>query len=161
MKAKSYRKSKGMTFVETMAAMVILLITLLGAMGYRYFSTSEARGSDVHNTAARLGLMLIEGWKGYSGDMDYAPETVYSSVKGISISTHAFGPPAPTGFKKFGNYHILSNDAHYYATLSYKDATLTEPQLLNVEVSWITDYKAWGSERTDYEAIKMSTYADY
>jgi len=161
MKAKRYWKSKGMTFVETMMALVILLITMLGAMGYRYYSTGEARGADVHNTAARLGLMLIEGWKGYCGDLDYAPETVYSSLTEISISRNGFGPQAATGFHKFGNYHILSNDAHYYATLSYKDATVTEPQLLNVQVSWIEDYKAWGAERSDYQSIKMSTYADY
>ena len=84
---KVMRKQKtGMTLVEVMMAMAILIVAILGAMMYRYHSALNARRADVQMGATRIGLLILEGWKGSMGSEDYDPSTLFSSISGITIS---------------------------------------------------------------------------
>lgn len=62
----------GLTLVEVMVAIVVIMIAVIGAMGYQYHSALDARKADVQITAARLGSMLLYDWKGSGGYSGYS-----------------------------------------------------------------------------------------
>ena len=49
----------GLTLVETLIAVIIIVIAVLGSVLYRYHSALAARKADVNMTAARLSLLLL------------------------------------------------------------------------------------------------------
>jgi len=156
MTVRHCRNTRGVTLVEVMAAVVFMSIAVLGAMGFRYYSASNARRADVKITASRLSLLLLESWKGAGAASSYDPVAEFGSE--LTISTSDTGPAVPTGFSALGSYHIVANRANYYATLSYKAATSTEPKTLNVCVAWLGNYQTGTVSGTD-QSIKLTTYA--
>jgi prepilin-type N-terminal cleavage/methylation domain-containing protein len=72
MTVNRHKSVKAFTLIELMVAMVILIIGVTGAMGYRYHSALNARKADVQITAARIGLSLLQNWKGYGGYSGYS-----------------------------------------------------------------------------------------
>ena len=55
-----YCKSKaGLSLIEVMVTILIMVITLLGASGFRYYAALASQQADVKTTAARLGSMLL------------------------------------------------------------------------------------------------------
>jgi len=57
---------RGMTLVETLVAITILLIALIGTSTFRYNAALDGRKADAQTTAARIALMFCESWKGIS-----------------------------------------------------------------------------------------------
>lgn len=76
MKSKPRKNRSGITLIEIMIALVIIVVGVLGAMMYRYHSALDARKADVHVGAGRVALLLLEGWKGAAGNEDYDPRTI-------------------------------------------------------------------------------------
>jgi len=73
--------------------------------------------ADVQMTASRLGLLLLESWKGGGASDTYNPAAVLSS-QFSTFETSASGPTTPSGFTALPTacYHIVANDnIHYYA----------------------------------------------
>ena len=77
---------KGMTLIEVMVAAVIIVISVLGAMMYRYHSALDARKADVKIGAARVALLLLEGWKGMAGISAYDPTDISYSSPDVSVT---------------------------------------------------------------------------
>lgn len=131
-KTKKTWNRSGITLTETMHAVAILSITLIGVSGYRYCSTLDTRKADAYVASARIGYMLSESWRGIQGSETYDP--VARLGVGLTI-TASEGPDAPGGYAVLGSYKILLNNITFYATLSWKDISSTL-RALNTTIVW-------------------------
>lgn len=159
MKIIHERKNGGLTLIEIMVSIIIIIIGVIGAMGYRYYCALDARRADVQVTAARLGSMLLESWKAAGGYSPSDPMNNYNPVDlayfpEVTISTS--GSTGPGGFNDvFGKYLVVANRVNYYATLSYQDVT-GEPKVLNVCVAWMPRNQTW--DASEYQSVKLTGY---
>jgi len=119
-KMECVRKQRvnGLTLIEVIVSLAIVAIALIGAVMYRYFSTSSARLADVHAGAGRVSLLILEGWKGAAGRLDYNPAT--------DIGTYVLGSDDISITKVSGTNEYLvkltgGTDTSYYVTLNYDD----------------------------------------
>ena len=161
-KGVNRRKSAAaLTLVEAIVTIVVLLIAVLGAMGFRYYCTLDARKADLQVTAGRLGLLLLESWKSMGGlsasdpDNNYDPENLAVNPE-LQIFSGS-GPSTPVEFTSFGSYEIVdAGGAHYYARLSYKDEIADELRILNVQVVWQR-----GDDTGVGQVVRLTTYVNY
>lgn len=147
----------GLSLVEGMVAVVIVVVGVLGTASFRYHSAFQVRKADVYNGGGRLGSLLLETWKGVGGEIDFAAEEVLSSE--LAISAGVSGPSVPSGFTQAGHYHVLVDGVNYYATLSYKDADLLHPRILNVQVGWLNRYTA-GPIGDEDQRVTLAKYVE-
>lgn len=136
------------------------MILATGAMGYQYHSTRDVKVSEVQATASRLSMLLLEGWKGKEGASDFDPVTVFGSE--ITIETSGTGPGTPESklggdFNLLDHYTVEIHGTVYYITLSWDDASITEPMVLNCVISWRDDY-AQGQLEGDESSVQHSTF---
>ena len=104
--------------------------------------------------AARIGVLLCEGWRGVKGSDAYDPTTYSGSDLVITASS---GPEEPEGFTLLGSYTVELNGGNYYATLSWNDV-YTELRALNVVVTWtLRGQEGVGFEGID-ELFRLTTY---
>lgn len=162
-KMKRNFRLKGMTLIEIMIAIIVVMIVVTGIMSYRYYSALDAKKAEVRATAGRISLLLLEGWKGLQGDTAYDPEVMFSSQ--IAISETVDGPELPTDFSGvlfnlLGYYETVVDGVYYYSTLAYRDETASEPQILNIATVWRHDYSEGIVSETD-KSVKLTTYTDY
>ena len=154
----------GFTLIEIMISIVIVMVLVTGAMGYQYYSAADVKISEVKATAARVSMLLLEGWKGDQGAGDFDPVSLFSSQLNITKST--VGPDAPPNesgmnFTVLGKYRVQVNDIYYYITLSSDAASSFEPLTLNIQTTWRSDYGN-GTLDGDEDAVQYSTfYVDY
>ena len=157
------RRARGATLVEIMIATVVVLVVVMGIMGYRYYSALDAKKAEVRAAAGRISLLLLEGWKGTGGATDYDPESAFESEFLISLS--AIGPSVPTDFSGtffnlLNSYEIIIDNVYYYTTLAYLDETATEPQMLNICTAWRHNYQQGSVSDTD-KSVRLTTYTEY
>ncbi len=160
---KNFYKNKGLTLIEVMITILILMVAIIGAMAYRYYSSLDTRKADQQLTAGRIGLLLLEGWRGAGGRIQSDPYNNFNPVDlsnadaKIQISTGSTGPAASSGFQSFGKYLAVCEGAKYFATMSYSDAEAASGlRILNVEVAWIRDY-ATGNYASSDRTVKLTT----
>ena len=84
------KQKSGFTLIEIAISVLIIMVLATGAMGYQYYSVRDVRLSEVQTTAARVAMLLLEGWKGDEGASDFDPVSVFSSE--ITIDTETAGP---------------------------------------------------------------------
>lgn len=75
MKKTSRKNRSGLTLIEIMVAITVIIVGVLGAVMYRYSSALHARKADVHAGAGRVALLILEGWKGAAGNPAYDPSS--------------------------------------------------------------------------------------
>lgn len=75
MKPKSPKTRSGLTLIEIMVAITVIVVGILGAMMFRYYAARDARLADIQTGAGRVALLVLEGWKGAAGAVDYDPST--------------------------------------------------------------------------------------
>jgi len=159
-----YRRHKllaAVTLIEVMAAIVIVAIAVIGASGYRYYSTLDARRADFQNAAARIALLLCENWRGrgYDGTTTYNP-IVHLTSENLLVAASGVGPDYASGFTPLGRYEITMDGVHYWAALSWDDDAATVGlRVLNVVVAWAqrqtgSDDAAAGLDKT----FRLTTY---
>jgi hypothetical protein len=159
------KRNTGTTLIEVMMVVLIVMIAVLGAMGIRYYCVTDAKKADVRINATRIGSMLLENWKGTGGASNYDPTSQFSTSgfgSKFTINASATGLAAPSGFTSLINKYLIqdqANKAYYYATLSYKPATVTEPVTLNATMVWRQKYDT-GSITTNDRVISLTTYQD-
>ena len=159
--AHKIRYRCGMSLVGTMVAVVILLIALIGTSTFRYSAAMDGRRATAHTTAARVALVLCEGWRGLNGDETHDPTQLGNPDMSIAQSAWA-GHSKPDDFTLLGNYVIVLDDgpdsANYYATLSWKDVQ-TGLRALNIKVAWAQRAAgADGAENVDKTYV-LTVYA--
>ncbi len=160
-RAHKIRSRRGMSLVDTMVAVVILLIALIGTSTFRYSAALDGRRAYAHITAARVALVLCESWRGLDGDETHDPTQLGNSDMSIAQSSWA-GHSTPDGFTLLGNYVVVLDDgpdsANYYATLSWNDVQ-TGLRALNVNVAWAQRAAgAGGAENVDKSYV-LTVYA--
>lgn len=122
----------GISLVETMNAITILSIAVIGITGYRYCSTLDARKADSYLASARIGQLLSESWRGMQGSENYDP---VAHLEASLVITASDGPKAPTGYTVLGSYEIVMNNTTFYTTLSWKDLS-SNLRILNIVLIW-------------------------
>jgi len=139
MAGKRPKSRSAVTLIEVMAAIVIVAIAVLGASGYRYYSTLDAKRADMQSTAARIALLLCENWRGRGYDLDrvgtYDPVAHLTSANLVVAASNGVGPAYPSEFTLLGKYQITADGVNYWAALSYDDGA-DGLRALNVVVAW-------------------------
>ena len=139
MPSKQGKSRSAVTLIEVMAAIVIVAIAVIGASGYRYYSTLDARRADFQNAAARIALLLCENWRGrgYDGTTTYDPASHLTSADLTVADSGGVGPDYASGFTPLGRYEITADGVHYWAALSWEnDAATLGLRALNIVVAW-------------------------
>jgi prepilin-type N-terminal cleavage/methylation domain-containing protein len=161
MKTMTVRRLKSktaFTILEMMIAIVILAVAVIGASGYRYYAAIDARRGAMKVTAARIGLLLCENWRGVKGDTTYDPATYFASELTISAQP-GFDD---TGFKDadfalLGSYLVVADSADYYAILSWKDVG-AGLRALNIVLAWPPSGQAQVSAGDTSRRFLLTTY---
>lgn len=152
---KRRKSENAFTLIEIMIATIIIVIAVMGTSAFRYNTILFARQTDVEMTAARIALLLCEGWRGDEGSQSFDP-TIYSTPD-LDIKWKGHGPDAPPGFNTLGRYEVQVDDSYYWVTLSWDDIS---PGLraLNAVVTWehrSNGNKAFG--KAD-KTLELTTY---
>ena len=155
-------RRRALTLVETLVAMVILTVAVIGASGYRYYAMIDARKAWMQRTGAAIALLLCENWRGrgYDHTADFDPVTHLNGPE-LSITGSGVGPGVPADFTPLGlvsSYLIIADGVHYWATLSYREEATPGLRSLNVVVAW----KQAGSDVTNFSSdaktFKLTTF---
>ena len=157
---KTTKHTSGFTLIEIAISILIVMVLVAGAMGYQYHCARDVRVSEIQATAARISMLLLEGWKGDEGAADFDPVAAFDSE--ITLSTSATGPAVPTGrdamsLTLLGHYEIQMDPVYYYVTLSWSAATSLEPKVLNVTTGWRRDYEQGVLEGNE-PCVQYSTF---
>ncbi|MHC4076579.1 MAG: type IV pilus modification PilV family protein [Planctomycetota bacterium] len=157
MTSLKYNKSKctcGVSLIEVMIATVILAVAIIGASGYRYYATVDARKSADKVTAARIALMLCESWRGAKGSLTFDPVVHFTpQLKVVQIE----GPSETGGFGAsswesalLGAYTVQLNGVSYIAVLRWKDVN-TKLRTLSIVVRWDQQHSDYQGDKTCYQ----------
>ena len=151
---------QGFTLTEVMISILIVMVLATGAMGYQYNSSRDVKISEVQSSAARIAMLLLEGWKGQQGDTAFDPVAAFGDE--MTIQTTTLGPDAPDN--SFGvpltpldSYEVVLRAVYYFVTLSYEEQSASEPMLLNATVAWRSDYTQ-GELEGDERFVRYSTF---
>ena len=123
----------GATLIEIMYAVAIMFIAVIGASGYRYYASLNARWAGEQITQARIAQLLCASWAGVEGDETY--DLIDHLESDLEITN--LNPPndLPPGFNLFGRYKITLEDTDYNAVLAWNDVS-SDLRALRVEVVW-------------------------
>jgi prepilin-type N-terminal cleavage/methylation domain-containing protein len=163
MLANRGKQPKGLSLVETMVAIVVLSIAVLGASGYRYYAALDTRKADMRMTAARVALLLCESWHGLKGDETYDPTVHLGSELSITVAdSNDAVPDVPADFTKLGSYGVLMNGVPCYTTMSWRDIS-AGLRALNVVIAW-PSRTIWTDSLdevlVDSKLFKLTTYTE-
>ena len=133
MAPRKRKMRSGLTLVEVMAGLLVVVVGVLGAMMYRYYSASDARKADLHMGATRMALLLLEEWKGMSG-ATYDPTKIETDLSIIDMKG-----PAPN-FTATISSVTGSVPSNYYIVMPQPPATVNlsgvDMKELKVAVYW-------------------------
>ena len=148
-----------MTLIEVMAAVLVVMVIVIGVMNFQFYCALDARKADVRVTAARLGQLLLEAWKTVEGDvLLYDPAADFGEPPLDDFSVVA-DPGLPGLATSFRIYRIKINGTNYFVKLSYEDATA--PRTLSAAIAWS---RQWSSDTLDFEPrrlVRLTKYANY
>lgn len=142
-------KRNGFSLVEVMLAVTFTTVIALGTLGYQYLTIKHGRTTDAQFMASRIAQLLLEDWKGESGDADYDPNTL----------NLGFAPPQSG---EYGNYVITLGNIPFFVNLQNNDiatdatAGITLRQI-EVTVKWRNDF-ARGAIRANDPMLTFTTY---
>jgi prepilin-type N-terminal cleavage/methylation domain-containing protein len=126
----SMKFKTGMTLVEVMTAVALVLIIATGTMLYRYHSAVSTRLALMRTEAAQMALLFGESWKATGGTLVFDP---VSDLTNFLTIQSVQGGSAPSGFSVYGNYEVVDEDNEYIVTLAYQDVD-SNLRALNVSV---------------------------
>ena len=159
------KKKSGVTLIELMVAMVVIIIAVLGATMYRYGSVTDARRADIQMCAGRVALLVVEEWKAAAGSYTFDPAddiALNSALAGgsddITISEKVdddYWPVSLTGGK----------DSYYYVKINWEDDIDGDGndddgiRRLDVQVAWKLADVSGVPDTDDWaRAVKLSSY---
>ena len=153
---KHPKSATAVTLVEVALATLLMAVGFLGATSYRYYAALDEQRATMWRSAARIGLLFSDSWRGLKGSETYDPLAHVGS--GLDIKPIA-GSEAPDGFNLKGTYVIATDRHHYFATLSWKQV---EPELkaLNVVVNWMPSPSAEADLAGADKSFKLTTYIE-
>lgn len=143
MRRIGHNEQSGFTMIEIMVALAGFVVVIVGALSFQYYCAVDTREADVRAGANRIGLMLLEGWRGSGGRVltdSYAYDPILDLEIMLDIESTAVGL-AGISPNELGRYKIVANRANYFATLSWID-NIDGPRTLGVTVAWSASYRA-------------------
>jgi type II secretory pathway pseudopilin PulG len=159
-------RNSGLTLVEVMIAMLVIMIIVIGAISYMGACMWNARRAEVRITATRVGQLLLERWK-LTGSYDVSGNWSWH-VDDFDPTDPEFSLTLPDIFEsisadlggegvELGDYEIAFDEVHYFVTLLYDNS---QPQMLSARVAWNRDY---GSQTPvgNFDYIDLTSYAIY
>jgi len=137
-----------------MVTMLVLMITLGGILGFRYFSVRNAEYAEDQLLAARAAQVLTDAWRGKMGDTDFDPTQQgfdsdfqvesFDLAEATNVSTFDSGT-------QLGTYRINTEGRTFRAVLSYEDDwAIPNARLLHVVL-------VWQGPRQSREQFQLST----
>ena len=155
---RTVKHSYGLTLIEIMVSILIMVIVVVGTSGYRYYTMIDAIKAEKQIAAARIALLLCESWKGVNGSDTYDPVVKFQTD--LSIAGSIEGPLVPAGLASLNSYRITSEDTSYYATLAWKDVSPGFREL-NVVVQWDQRMNGSGLFSEVDKNYSLTTYIAY
>ena len=149
---------KGLTLIEVMISVLVVVIGIVGAIMFRQYSAFNARLADVHANAGKVGLLVLEGWKGTAGRLDYNPHT--------EIGTEVLGSAdISIGEISDGQYPVQltgGTNTYYYVRLTYSEDVdgdgSDDPGILKLMVE-VTYYGRGSQNKTlPSKTVKISDF---
>ncbi|UCH89480.1 MAG: prepilin-type N-terminal cleavage/methylation domain-containing protein [Thermoplasmata archaeon] len=160
-------RNSGLTLVEVMVSMLVIMIIVIGAVSYMYACMWNAKRADIRITATRIGQTLLDLWK-INGpvvdgiwdveafnpiDPDFnliLPDNIGTTIEGIEgIGQELRGT----------RYEITIDGAHYFITLSYRQ-DYPNFYLLNACVAWSRNFNSATLE-SDPHRVWLTSYSIY
>lgn len=149
------RLRPAMSIIEVMVFVVCLSVAVIGASGYRYFSTLHIRKSDIEITAGQTALLLCESWRGVGGIQTYDPLNDTGLGINITNASELLAPEPPLNFTSLGNYQVVADNHTYYVTLSYFDID-SYLSVLNVKTQWPRSERAVNENTGVNKSLSLS-----
>ncbi len=140
---------RGMTLIEVMLAVAIIVIASLGTLCYEYLCVHHIRFARVQLAATRTGQLLLEDWKSTGGSTDYNPEDL----------DMGFGV---TPGDAWGDYMTVIDGLPLFIAMSYSDVARDDfagvtLRRIDVSVRWRKDL-SYGFPDSDDPAVNLTTY---
>ncbi len=140
---------RGMTLVEVMLAVAIIIVASLGTLCYEYLCVHHIKFARSQLAATRIGQLLLEDWKSTGGLAEYNPEDL---DMGFGATSDAV----------WGDYMIVIDDQPLFIDMSYDDVDSDDfagvtLRRIDVSVRWRKDL-GYGSPDDDDPAINFTTY---
>ena len=173
MKMSRRHHNSGLTLIEVMISMIVIMLILIGAVQYMYGSMWNAKRADVRITATRIGQILLETWK-ITGHNLYNDD---GNVIGWEWSVNDFNPTTLTlpvtftspegGFDltgdgivgtELGDYITTLDGVAYFITLLFDD---NQPRMLNARVGWNLSYGSSYLDEENFQYVDITSYAIY
>jgi type II secretory pathway pseudopilin PulG len=163
-------RNDGLTLIEVMVSMLVILFMVVGAVSYMYACAWNARRAEVRITATRIGQVLLETWK-LTGSYDALGHWSWH-VTDFDPTDPYFNLTLPLpGFSdvdvdltgdgivgtELNDFEITLDGVAYFVTLLY-DNNL--PNMLSARVAWNKNLRAPGLE-ADYHYVDVTSYAIY
>jgi prepilin-type N-terminal cleavage/methylation domain-containing protein len=158
-------RRRAFTLIEVMISLAVVLVLVTAGLAARYLTVKQAVRADAYNTAGRLALLLLEGWRSTEPTL-YDPTGSVSGLSSLSpavtITAGASGcPAAPSGFTLLNTYRVTADSKNFYVTLSYQSEVLTSgaehPAMLSVIVAFLDGYTV-GNASTSTNRVNLTTY---
>ena len=126
---------KALTFVEILVSLLVVLIVVVGVMGYLYAGMANTREAEARMSASRLALLIMESWKANDADITIFNPT---QLAGPRIKVDDKNTVVPSGglSKLLGNPRVTFNGVSYFVKLTYDEE---QPQKMEVLVAWDPD----------------------
>ena len=142
-KFHSVSSRAGMTIVEVMLAVAVIIIAALGSLCYEYLTVDHVHIARAELAASRVAQLIIEDWKSTGGDKDYDPEDLNMGFTTTGTDT----------------YKTTIDGLPLYISKSWNDVTPGDVNLihLNVDVRWRHDFSA-GTIADDDPKVSFDTY---
>jgi hypothetical protein len=149
-----------------MVMMLILMITLGGTLGFRYFSVLSAEYAEDQILAARAAQVIVDAWRGQRGDADFDPtqqgfdahfQIQSKSVTAMAESKMKSHIPIdldillPEAASHLGMYRIDIEGRTFQAVLGYED----DPGVPNTRMLHVL--LVWQDQKTSQQEFRLST----
>ncbi len=159
--------NNGLTLIEVMLSMLVILVIAIGVISYMYACAWNTRRADVQITATRLGQLLLESWKTtgpvVEGIWDveaFDPtDSDFDSILPDDIGKTAQGIPGIGNELGGTRFEVTIDGAHYFITLSYRQDS-PNFYLLNACVAWNPKFNS-ATLGSDPQQVWLSSYSIY
>ncbi|MBL7152510.1 MAG: hypothetical protein ISS79_02245 [Phycisphaerae bacterium] len=132
------RFAGGLTLIEAMVTMVVVVIAALGGLSYEYLTAKHTKIATSQMTATRTAQLLLEDWKSSGGSLEYQPSDIELGFSSVSSVPRGIAVPAELkNTLADAAYSIETDGLPMVVTLRHQDVdydTITEVKLRQLAI---------------------------
>lgn len=139
MKSEYKHKLKAFTLVECLIVVVILMVSVVGVLSFRYYAILDAERAETQLLAARAATVISEAWRASKGIEDFDPQVQeFDGDFDIEYdATYMDKGTFSSGYLSIGQYNVTVEGRQFQARLSYRDmAGVSNVRVLHVVLTW-------------------------